>query len=139
MSAINWSNVITAEAKANMARTDLVSALADIRWQHETGGLILPDGTEVRTDRETRASITEAINSLNAGLMTEPVTWKMADGWSDLTGDTLAGIAAAVGAHVKTSFAAERVVSDQIAALSDVARFDLQAAFNAALAGQGAS
>ncbi len=134
---IDWSNVVSAEAKRTKERAALVAVLARIRWQFETGGLVLPDGTQIRTDRETRASITEAINSLNSGLMTEPGTWKMANGWAELTGDTLAAIAGAVGAHVKASFAAERRVSEQIEALPDVAGFDLQAAFYAGVAGQG--
>lgn len=134
MTNINLSKLITAEDKATAARAGLKADLANTRWQHETGGLML-EGLPVRTDRETRAALTEAVNSLAAGLMTEPVIWKMAAGWAELSEAQLQAITAAVSAHVKASFAAERAVSDQIDAMEDVAGFDVAAAFQAALSG----
>lgn len=132
---IDMSKLVTAEAKAASARIGLKERLADLRWQFETGGLVL-EGLPVRTDRETRAALTEAVNSLSAGLMTEPVIWKMAPGWAELSEVQLQAITAAVSAHVKSSFAAERAVSDQIDALAELSGFDVADAFQAALAAQ---
>lgn len=132
MSNIDMSKVVTAEDKAEAARAYLKERLADLRWQFETGGLVL-EGVQVRTDRETRAALTEAVNSLAAGLMTEPVIWKLAGTWAELNEVQLQAITAAVSAHVKASFAAERAVSQEIDALEDMAGFDVAAAFTAAL------
>jgi len=134
---IDLTQLRTAEDLAAAARVTVIADLSRIRWQQETGGLTLPDGTAVRTDRETRASITEAVNSLRAGLMAAPVSWKLASGWVDLTQANLEGIAAAVATHVAGCFAAERAVSNQLDGLASLDGFDLQAAFDAAIAGQG--
>lgn len=115
-------------------RDALKSALAEIRWTHQTGGLSLPDGTFIRTDDHTRAALTEAVNSLKAGVLSVPVPWKMANGhWADLGEADLLGITAAVTAHVQASFAAERAVSAQIDATEDPSGFDVPTAFAAAL------
>lgn len=114
------------------ARAQQLGRLADIRWQHEIGGLTL-EGMAIRTDRQTRAALTEVVNSLAAGLMTEPVTWKMAAGWADLTEAQLLSITAAVSSHVKASFAAERAVSLLIETSETPLALDLQAEFESAL------
>lgn len=132
MTRIDLTRIVTAEDKAAAARDRLKERLANHRWQFETGGLML-EGLPIRTDRETRAALTEAVNSLAAGLMSEPVIWKMAAGWAELSEAQLQAITAAVSAHVKASFAAERAVSEQIDALQDLAGFDVEAAFTAAL------
>ena len=123
----------TPEEIAVSARAALLTDLANIRWKHEVGGLTLPDGAIVRTDRETRAALTEAVNSLSNGLMQAPIAWKMAAGWTDLSQQDLEAITAAVSAHVQASFAAERAVQEQIEAQEDLTGFDLQTAFTAAL------
>lgn len=133
-------NITTAAEKAATARAALQADLANIRWQVETGGVTLPNGTSIPTDQQTRVSLTGAVNSLASGMMTAPVAWKFPGGWQDLTEAEINAAAAAVVAHVQDCFEAERSVEAQIAALTDaeVAAFDAQAAFDAALAGQGA-
>lgn len=114
------------------ARARQLARLAEIRWQHETGGLTMGDSF-IRTDRETRAALTEVVNSLAAGLMSEPVMWKLRDGWGELSEAELRAITAAVSAHVKASFAAERAVAELVEASPDPLAIDLQAEFVAAL------
>lgn len=125
--------ITTPEEIAVTARAALLTDLANIRWKHEVGGLSLPDGAKVRTDRETRAALTEAVNALSNGLMQAPIAWKMAAGWTDLSKQDLEAITAAVSAHVQDSFAAERTVQAQIEALDDLNGFDLAAAYDLAL------
>ena len=120
-------------SEAEALRAQLVSDLAAHRYGFETGGINLPNGLKVRTDRGTRASITEAVNALEAGLMSAPIPWKLEAGWVDLTHADLKGIASAVAAHVQAGFAAERAVQGQIEAATDLSAFDVPAAFNAAL------
>ncbi|MEQ3671481.1 MAG: DUF4376 domain-containing protein [Pseudophaeobacter sp.] len=126
--------ITTAEEIVVTERAALLTDLANIRWKHEVGGLTLPGGVEVRSDRETRAALTEAVNSLSNGLMQAPIAWKMAAGWTDLSQQDLEAITAAVSAHVQASFAAERTVQAQIEAQDDLTDFDLQTAFEEALA-----
>ena len=114
-------------------RAQLISDLAALRYEVETGGITLPTGITVRTDRGTRASITEAVNALEAGLLADPIPWKLETGWVDLTRADLSAIAAAVAAHVQAGFAAERAVQGQIEAVTDLPAFDVPAAFDAAL------
>lgn len=129
-------NITTAAQKAEAARAALVSELANIRWQAETGGVTLPNGTGIPTDQQTRVSFTGAVNSLASGMMTAPVAWKMPNGWQDLSEAEINAAAAAVVAHVQLCFEAERAVQAQIEALTDaqISAFDVQAAFEAALA-----
>lgn len=135
MSNIDLSQIVTAEAKTAVARTALFSRLANVRWLRETGGVTLPDGTTLPTDEGSARKLTSAVTSLQNGMVTAPVAWKFPSGWQDLTQAQIEAAAAAVAQHVQSCFSAERAVSGQIDALSDadVAGFDVQAAFDAAL------
>ena len=115
-------------------RAKRMADLSAVRWQHQVGGLTLPDGAFIRTDDATRAALTQAISSFATGAMTGAVPWKMADGsWQDLSEPDLIAINTAVAGHVQACFAAERAVSTQIDATSDPAGFDVVAAFAAAI------
>lgn len=100
------------------SREDLLSELSAYRYEREVGGTTF-NGMTVRTDRATRASITEAQNALSSGLITEPISWKMENGWVELTQELLNGIASAVASHVQNCFLAEKVVSYAIRDASD--------------------
>ena len=116
-------------------RATLTDRLANLRWQRETGGISLPDGTPVRTDRNTQTQLTGAVVQAQAGVLTE-VRWKLENGFVTLTAAQLLGIATAVAAHVARCFAAEEVVTTAITAaetteaLKDI---NLVEAFEAAL------
>ena len=136
MSNIDFSQAVTAEAKAAAVRAGLVTDLARIRWERETGGITLPDGSGLPSDQQTRISLTGAVNSLQNGMMQEPVAWKLPGGWQDLSRAQIEAAAAAVAQNVQSCFEADRTVSSQIEALTDAeaAVFDVQAAFDAVLA-----
>jgi hypothetical protein len=117
-----------------IARTRALTALANTRWQRETGGIEV-GGMAVRTDDKTQGRLTAAQSAFDKGLITS-VDWKLGDqAWVTLAEAQLDQIVAAVTAHVAACFAAEKVVSDQITAAPDVdalAAIDLTAAFEAA-------
>ena len=107
---------------------DLLVTLADLRWQRQSGGLTLPDGTRIATDAESRASIAGAVTGLSMGILTAPIAWKAETGWIDLTAEQVMTIAAAVAQHVQRCFEAERAVA--LALVADPT-LDVAAAFDA--------
>ncbi len=96
-------------------RETLLANLADHRWRIETGGVELPNGARILTDRESQAQLTSAYQSLSMPFV-ESIDWKAADGWVTVTEAELRPIAQAVAQHVQGCFKAERQVSEQIAA-----------------------
>lgn len=112
----------------------LVASLADHRWQRETGGLDLPTGQTIGTSREAQAQISNALMSLQGGLIAS-VDWKSGGAWVALTLEQFAPMAAAVANHVQRCFAAEKVVSDLIElaeTVEELAAIDIKAEFETA-------
>ena len=103
----------------------------------ETGGVTL-GAEEVLTDRESQALLTGAFVSITSGLIPD-VEWKLKAGWMTVEAADIAVVAAAVAAHVRKTFAVERVVWEQIEALAneDLPGFDVLAAWAAAWAAAG--
>lgn len=135
MSNIDLTKLITAQDKAASARAEKYADLANLRWQRETGGLALPGGMSIITTRESQAQIAGVVQSINAGLISEHVDWKLASGWQQLTTAQITAVAGAVADHVKQCFAAERAVTAQMDAIAgDLSGFDIVAAFDAAYA-----
>ncbi|SER03892.1 DUF4376 domain-containing protein [Thalassovita taeanensis] len=135
MPNIDLSQLVTAEDKATTARAAKYADLADLRWQRETGGLDLPDGLSVTTTREAQAQIASTVQNISAGLITEPVAWKLASGWADLTAAQITVIAGAVTDHVRCCFTAERNVAGQLAAQpGSLSGIDLDTIFGTAYA-----
>jgi len=88
--------------------------LADYRWQRETGGITLPTGIFVRTDRETQSRLVESFTSVQSGLLSAPIKWKLTSGeWVTLSIEELGFIIAAVSNHVRNCFEAERLVEQR--------------------------
>lgn len=90
--------------------------LAEQRWIVETGGLTLPGGLRVKTDRPSR----EALNSLVADLRTSgagSIDFKAASGWVTVTRQEAEAIARAVAQHVQACFSTERRHHEAIDAL----------------------
>jgi hypothetical protein len=89
------------------------------RWEVETGGMTLPDGTEVQTGSDDQARITAVL--VSAGLAgVEAVNFKSASGWVSLTIDQVRAIAGAIGQHVQACFDAERAHHEAIAAITSI-------------------
>lgn len=99
-------------------RADMLARLADLRWRVETGGLTLPDGSQVKTDRESQSLIAGAV--LAAQLAPEPVDFKAATGWLSLSSVQVIALGQAVGAHVRAAFRREREVAQLLEAAATV-------------------
>lgn len=91
--------------------------LANARFLQETGGLTLPDGTEIRTDRESQALLTGAAFAATMDSETL-IEWKGSNGWVVLTPQQVLQIAALVRQHVQAAFSKERELSDRVRASS---------------------
>lgn len=112
---------------------DMLTELAGIRYQIETGGITLPDGTQIKTARDDQAMTNSAYNSLKNGLVSS-TEWKSGNGWITVTLTELEQVATAVARHVAAAFGAERDVAEQIAQADQAAllALDVRAEFNAA-------
>jgi hypothetical protein len=93
--------------------------IANARWQTETGGLTLPDGTVVKTDRESQSLL------MGAALFakedpTYTVNWKGENGWVVLDAQTILYLASQVRAHVQSCFDKEKALHDMIDAATTV-------------------
>lgn len=134
MPNIDLGQMVTRQDKETAARQARYGALARLRWQHETGGLTLPDGAHVATTRESQSQIASTVQALQAGLVTGPVAWKFRNGWQDVTPEAFVALAQAVSDHVSRCFAAERQVCERMQALSgSLNDFDVGTAFMDAL------
>lgn len=101
-------------------KADKLAELAQARWEQETGGLTLPDGTTIKTDRESQALLTGA--SLYAlQNATATVEWKGANGWVTLTAQEIMQIATLVRNHVQAQFSKERDYAEKVNGCSTVA------------------
>lgn len=135
MSNIDLSHLITAETKIETARQNALSRLADLRWRHETGGIVLDNGARVSTSRESQGQIGSAVLSVQSGLIANGIAWKTDQGWVELDAPAILALAAQVSTHVQACFAAERIVAGQIIETGQPAALDLEAAFQTAMNG----
>lgn len=94
-----------------------LAEIANWRWVRETGGVTF-NGLQIDTDRESQATITGALVSMQGGLL-ESIEWKTKTG-AFVTLDLAAvqAVAQVVAAHVQLSFSLEK----QLVALVDVAQ-----------------
>lgn len=108
---------------------DLAAYAADKRWQRETGGIVSPIYGALYTDRETRAIIGQMILSFDLGLITGPINFKTAAGFSAIDRTTLAAIATEIAAHVQAAFDTEAFVLGGIADSNITTPAEIDAAF----------
>lgn len=122
---------------AAVLRSSKRAALAAHRYVVETGGVTL-GAEEVLTDRESQALLTGAFVSITSGLIPD-VEWKLKLGWMTVEAADIAVVAGAVAAHVRKTFAVERVVWEQIELVADedLPGFDVLAAWDVAWAAAG--
>lgn len=101
------------------AKREKLDEIAAWRFQRETGGVLL-NGVRIRTDRESQATITGAMASLQGGFVTS-IDWKAAnDVWVQLSFAEMTAIAQAVSSHVQLSFSMERQLAEQVAAATTI-------------------
>lgn len=88
----------------------LSGRLAELRWQRETGG-ILVNGFPIETNRESQALMVNALQTVTAW----PVKFKGRDGtFQDIDEAGLQALVSVVTAHVQAAFAAESSVLEMI-------------------------
>ena len=104
-------------AEVDAAKAAKLAELADARWEAETGGLTLPDGTIIKTDRESQGLLTGAAFSATLDPET-PIEWKGANGWVVLMPQEVLQIAGLVRQHVQGCFSRERALSAQVEAIA---------------------
>lgn len=120
------------ESNLEMLRARLLARLADVRYQHETGGIVV-NGAEVKTDRESQGTITGAY----ARAISDPATtvkWKADNGFVTLDADAIKMFGGAVFDHVQGCFAREAELTDLVNAAEDVAglmSIDIEAGWEA--------
>ena len=113
------------------AKLALLEALANSRWQLETGGVTLDDGSEVLTDTSNQARLSATYGRLVNGSLTE-TPWKFANGWRWVTTEGLRPVEQAVAAHVDACFRAEMEVAELInsATIDNIQALDVSTEFN---------
>lgn len=105
----DWAKLIEQRREARLQE------LADHRWRIETGGVTLPSGARILTDRESQAQVNSAYTSLRDDFITK-ADFKGENGWVLITLEEIAPIAKAVARHVQPCFTAERRVGEKIKA-----------------------
>lgn len=109
---IDYSQLVTAEHKAEQARQALVSSIAARRWQAETGGIDVA-GMHIDTDDRSKALITgSAIKAMRSDAYT--LNWKTTEGFIQIPAEQVLAMADAVSDHVQACFNRE---ADLLAAL----------------------
>jgi len=128
-----------AEAEAiavGLSKPAMLDALAAYRFDFETGGLDLPGGLHILTDRESQAQLSSAFVTLQSGLVPD-TDWKAANGWEAVTLEQIGPIAKAVAAHVRGCFRGERTVQTAImkaSTMAEIEAIDIRGHFDAAYA-----
>ncbi|MEW9304704.1 DUF4376 domain-containing protein [Labrys neptuniae] len=125
----HWNgSACTAPSQVPISAPELLAYAADRRFAIETGGITLPNGAPIATDRDSQSLITGAwnyvLNSENA-----TVSFKTAAGFVSMDADTLKQLALAVGDHVQKCFAAEGTIALAIATGTITTQADVDAAF----------
>lgn len=117
---LSWAlaNLTIAQRKERM-----LAALADRRWQVETGGVTL-GGLTIPTDRETQSIVARAVNAFGDGDITGPIDFKTPAGFVQIDEATMRAIKAAGAAHVQACFTREAVLSAEIASATTHAVLD---------------
>ncbi|WP_336268795.1 DUF4376 domain-containing protein [Vreelandella arctica] len=123
------------ELHGNISKEATQRELAAVRYNRETGGVELPDGSRIRTDRESQAQVNAAYTTLRDSFLTT-ADFKGENGWVTITLAEITPIAKAVAQHVQPCFTAERRVSEKINAAEDAEALnaiDIAGEFAAAL------
>ena len=106
-----------------ITKESLIAAVADKRWQVETGGLSV-GGADIKTDRESRAQLSNTCSSLADGLIPN-TPWKTASGeFIEVTLAEIEPVAQAVEVFVRACFAAEKAHCEAIDALVEQSEID---------------
>ncbi len=105
-------------------RAAKLSALAERRWQAETGGVMV-NGAPIRTDATSQAKIAGADLLFERDPTLTEVDWEAQPGvWVTVDRPTMTAIGIAVGRHVQACFSNAKGLSQAILAAEDAAALD---------------
>ncbi|ARQ95332.1 hypothetical protein [Bradyrhizobium phage BDU-MI-1] len=110
-------------------KDELKAYLAELRFNKEVGGMMSATFGYLLTDRDTRAIIAQTIQSIDLGVVQEPIVWKATGGFVELNRAALVGIATETVAFVQMTFDKEAEVSARIDSGELVKKVDVATAF----------
>ena len=116
-------------AEAEQQKQQAIAGLAAYRFEVETGGLTLPNGTVILSDRESQSLLSSAFQSLSEPFF-DSIDWKANGEWVTVTVDEIKPITQAMARHVQACFTAERQAFDGIMSGNSA---DYKSAFDEAL------
>lgn len=105
-------------------KAEKLAALAAQRYAVETGGMTLPDGTKVATDRESQGLVARAYTASRDGLATGSVSFKAASGWTTMNQAQIKALFQAMTDRQQACYDHEYALEQQIAAATDQAALD---------------
>ncbi|AZO58974.1 DUF4376 domain-containing protein [Mesorhizobium sp. M1A.F.Ca.IN.022.06.1.1] len=115
---------VVADLPFSAVRDLKLAALADKRWQVETGGIVV-GGAPVRTDANSQAKITGAVALFQNDPGLDTIDWEAQPGvWVTLDAASITAIGIAVGRHVQACFSRARTLSEEIMAAANLAALD---------------
>ena len=94
---------------------DLLAYAAERRWRAEVGGVVV-GSLHMQTDAASQSKLAQAIQSIDLGVIPEPLPWKTARGFAVLSRADLLDAAKATAALVQAAFATEAAVAASIVA-----------------------
>ena len=97
------------------------------RYEVETGGLTLYDGTEISTDKLAQSMLSGAYSNVTRN-PTKMLDWKGANGWVTISKAQLDTITDVVGDHVQAAFSNERAhheAVDLLGTVQEVVDYDI--------------
>lgn len=97
----------------DLVKAKKLAEIAQARWEQETGGLSLPDGSIIKTDRESRSLLSDAIKVAQE-LPDLPIEWKAANRWISVNAEQLRQIGRAVAIHVQAAFSREKELAEKV-------------------------
>lgn len=130
-SKLNTTEAQLGEIKRAAKQKQLV--LAQYRYERETAGVTLQDGSIIDTDRQSQAMLANAYNVLSQPFITT-VDWKNRTGWVTIDFATVAPIYEICAKHVQKCFTAERKVCEYLlsrTSASEVQSADIKQLFDA--------
>ena len=96
----------TIAPKPDRTVDEKLDELAAFRYRKETGGITLPDGTEINTDDRSQFKIARAYDKSKADA-TYTTKWKANNGWVEIDAATIITIGDAVFDYVDACFTRE--------------------------------
>jgi len=119
-------NLIKLPPKTKQQLKDYAAAK---RYDAEVGGMTSEVFGRLFTDRDTRSIIGQTIQSIDLGIVAEPVNFKTSSGFVALSRADFVAIATALAAHVQSTFDREDAVDASIEAETVTTKAQIDAAF----------